>query len=195
MPHAHAGCPCLLLVACCWLSVSIINSLFHSLADLLWLCCAGTAERPRGHDSTAPSSNAEDHRPQPKVGNTEKNPPESRKPASSCALAGLKATTEDDVNESPVPSTWQLACFPLFARCFTLIVSVCLQIAEFDSLGDWEQFRDNHAYGFASLLDRRCEARPGQAGWVLMLLACLYSHCLNVGLACLYSDCLNRCNT
>jgi hypothetical protein len=78
-----------------------------------------------------------------------------------------------------------LGMCPTFARCSSLIVSVCLQISEFDSFGEWEHFRDNHAYGFATLRDRRCEAKPGQPGWVLMLLACLFSSTLSECWACL----------
>ena len=74
---------------------------------------------------------------------------------------------------------------PTFARCCSRIVSVWLQIAGFDSFGGWEHFWDNHAYGFASLRDRRCKAKAGQFGWVLMLLACLFSCALSECWACL----------
>ena len=118
MPHVHASCPCLLLaVACCWFAGSLVvltvYSPFHSQADLLWLSCAGTAGQ--APDSTPPGSDAEGQTPQPEVGSTGRNPPQSRRPASSRASRGLYPNPgqEECGNESSIQTTWQLVCAPL----------------------------------------------------------------------------------
>ena len=161
-----AACACCSLPFARWLVVSTVNSLFHSLADLLWLSCAGTAA---AHDCSPPGSDAEGDPSRPEVGSTGINSPQSRRPASSRASAGQDCNPghEDDM---------AVGMYPTFARCSSLTVSVCLQITEFDSSVDWEQFRENHRYGFAAHRDRRAEAAGrNRLGWVPMLLPCSFS--------------------
>ena len=169
--HMLAARACYLLLPVTGLLVVLtVYSPFHSQADLLWLSCAGTAGQAR--HSTLPGSDAEGQTSQPEVGNTGRNPPQSR--FFSCTQGPAPKSRRGGQRKRVLDSDdMAVGMCPTFARCSSLIVSVCLQISEFDSLGDWEHFRDNHTYGFATHRDRRGDmgARKSKRGWVPMLLA------------------------
>ena len=165
MPAAR----CLLLV--CWLSVSTMNSLFHSLADLLWPSCA-ISQVPRGRlgrRGRYTTARGWEHRHESPA------KPEAgffsciRRPGLQSRPRGLRARYVDSDDMA-------VGMYPTFARCSSLTVSVCLQVSEFDSPNEWAHVRQNHSHGFATHRDRRAEANNrNQYGWVPILLPCSFS--------------------